>query len=111
MPKDLFCIQYTNCTGCPNVNENILVYRNLPKGAHIPKDKCTQNCMLFMIKGELLINSEEYPGNILREKQFILQAIGSKIELLALTDVEYIVYWFNELQASLSHHQYARISR
>ena len=97
MPKDLFCIQYTNCTGCPNVNENILVYRNLPKGAHIPKDKCTQNCMLFMIKGELLINSEEYPGNILREKQFILQAIGSKIELLALTDVEYIVYWFNEL--------------
>ena len=50
-----------------------------------------------MIKGELLINSEEYPGNILREKQFILQAIGSKIELLALTDVEYIVYWFNEL--------------
>ena len=60
MPKDLFCIQYTNCTGCPNVNENILVYRNLPKGAHIPKDKCTQNCMLFMIKGELLINSEEY---------------------------------------------------
>ena len=92
MPKDSFCIQYTNCTGCPNVNENILVYRNLPKGAHIPKDKCTQNCMLFMIKGELLINSEEYPGNILREKQFILQAIGSKIELLALTDVEYIVY-------------------
>lgn len=75
MPKDSFCIQYTNCTGCPNVNENILVYRNLPKGAHIPKDKCTQNCMLFMIKGELLINSEEYPGNILREKQFILQAI------------------------------------
>ena len=61
MPKDSFCIQYTNCTGCPNVNENILVYRNLPKGAHIPKDKCTQNCMLFMIKGELLINSEEYP--------------------------------------------------
>lgn len=97
MPKDSFCIQYTNCTGCPNVNENILVYRNLPKGVHIPKDKCTQNCMLFMIKGELLINSEEYPGNILREKQFILQAIGSKIELLALTDVEYIVYWFNEL--------------
>ena len=51
----------------------------------------------FHDKRRLLINSEEYPGNILREKQFILQAIGSKIELLALTDVEYIVYWFNEL--------------
>ena len=48
--------------------------------------------MLFMIKGELLINSEEYPGNILREKQFILQAIGSKIELLALTDVDKFFY-------------------
>ena len=77
--------------------ESTLIHRNLLRGQHIPKDKCTQNCMLFMIKGELLINSEEYPGNILREKQFILQAIGSKIELLALTDVEYIVYWFNEL--------------
>lgn len=53
--------------------------------------------MLFMIKGELLINSQEYPGATLREGQVILQAIGSKIELLALTDVEYIVYWFNEL--------------
>lgn len=50
-----------------------------------------------MIKGEILINSEEYPGVSLHDRQFILQAIGSKIELLALTDVEYIVYWFNEL--------------
>jgi AraC-like DNA-binding protein len=50
-----------------------------------------------MIKGELLINSQEYPGTTLHDRQFILQAIGSKLELLALTDVEYIVYWFNEL--------------
>ena len=53
--------------------------------------------MIFMMKGELLINSEEYPGTILRSGQFVLQAIGSKLELLALTPVEYIVYWFNEL--------------
>lgn len=50
-----------------------------------------------MIKGELLINSEEHPGITLREKQIVLQAIGSKVEILALTDVEYVVYWFNEL--------------
>ena len=97
MPRDSFCIQYTNCTGCPKNVENILVYRNLPKGEHIPKDKCTQNCMLFMIKGELLINSEEHPVITLRERQIVLQAIGSKVEILALTDVEYVVYWFNEL--------------
>ena len=50
-----------------------------------------------MIKGELLINSEEHPGITLRERQIVLQAIGSKVEILALTDVEYVVYWFNEL--------------
>lgn len=97
MSGDSYCIQYTNCTSCPKPAENVLVHYNLPKGEHIPKDKCTQNCMLFMIKGELLINSEEYPGHTLRDKQFILQAIGSKIEILALSDVEYVVYQFNEL--------------
>lgn len=50
-----------------------------------------------MLKGELLVNSEEYPGTTLQSRQIILQAIGSKVELLALTDVEYIVYWFTEL--------------
>lgn len=53
--------------------------------------------MIFMLKGELLINSEEYPGMTLRNGQFVLQAIGSKLELLALTHVEYLIYWFNEL--------------
>ena len=50
-----------------------------------------------MLKGELLINSEEYPGTTLQSNQCILQAIGSKVELLALTDVECLVYWFTEL--------------
>lgn len=53
--------------------------------------------MFFIIMGELLINSEEYPGTVLYDGQFVLQAIGSKVELLALTDVEYIVYYFNEM--------------
>lgn len=74
-----------------------MVLRKRPKGFHSPPDKCTQNCMLFMISGELLINSEEYPGTTLKSGQFILQAIGSKVELLALTEVQYIIYFFNEL--------------
>lgn len=49
------------------------------------------------MSGELLINSEEYPGTTLRAGQFILQPIGSKMELLTLTNVEYTIYWFNEL--------------
>ena len=53
-----------------------------------------------MIKGELLVNSQEYPGTSLHSGQFILQAIGSKIEILALTEVEYIV--------STNFHKYAK---
>ena len=53
--------------------------------------------MIFMLKGELLVNSDEYPGTTLQSRQLILQTIGSKVELLALTEVEYIVYWFTEL--------------
>lgn len=75
----------------------MMVHYKQYKGFHSPSDKCTQNCMLFMMKGELLINSEEYPGTILRSGNIVLQAIGSKLELLALTPVEYIMYRFNEL--------------
>ena len=74
-----------------------MVYRHYPKGQHFSAEKCTQNCMIFMLKGELLVNSDEYPGTTLQSRQLILQAIGSKVELLALTEVEYIVYWFTEL--------------
>ena len=97
MSKDSLCIQQKDCAGCPQATEGILIHRYMLRGQHIPKDKCTQNCMLFIIKGELLVNSDEYPGTTLHDKQFILQAIGSKHEALALTDTEYIVFWFNEL--------------
>ena len=78
MSKDSLCAQHTDCSGCPKAMESTLIHRNLLRGQHIPKDKCTQNCMLFMIEGELLINSDEHPGTTLHEKQFILQAIGSR---------------------------------
>ena len=74
-----------------------MIYSQYPKGQHFSAEKCTQNCIIFMLKGELLVNSEEYPGTTLQARQCILQAIGSKVELLALTDVEYLIYWFTEL--------------
>lgn len=91
------CTQQIDCSSCPQKSEGALVFRQYPKGQHFSAEKCTQNCMIFMLKGELLINSLEYPGTTLQSRQFILQAIGSKLELLALTDVEYIAYWFTEL--------------
>ncbi|WP_455592277.1 helix-turn-helix transcriptional regulator [Bacteroides sp.] len=96
MVKDSHCNRLTNCSQCSQAAEGILVHRVFPKGRHLPANKCAQNCMLFMLQGELLINSEEHPGTTLYKGQIILQAIGTKLELLALTDVEYIVYWFNE---------------
>ncbi len=97
MIKDSHCIRLSDCSQCPKASEGILVHTLLRKGEHFPSDKCTQNCMIFMLKGELLINSEEYPGHTLRPGQIILQAIGSKLEQLALTDVEYVIFHFNEL--------------
>lgn len=96
MTKETQCNRQTNCIQCPQAAEGILVHREHQRGHYIPADKCIQNCILFVLQGELLVNSEEYPGTSLHKGQFILQSIGSKIEILALTDVNYVVYWFNE---------------
>lgn len=97
MASDICYTRQIDCTLCPQTSIGGLIYRQFPKGHHISAEKCTQNCMIFIRSGELLMNSEEYPGTTLQSRQFILQAIGSKMELLALTDVEYFVYWFTEL--------------
>ena len=86
-----------DCALCPKTSQGVLIYSQYPKGQHFPAEKCTQNCIIFILKGELLVNSEEYPGTTLQARQCILQAIGSKVELLALTDVEYFTYRFTEL--------------
>ena len=97
MASDICYTRQIDCTLCPQTSIGGLIYRQFPKGHHISAEKCTQNCMIFIRSGELLMNSDEYPGTTLQSRQFILQAIGSKMELLALTDVEYFVYWFTEL--------------
>lgn len=97
MTKDMHCNRQIDCSLCTQNIESGLVYHQYAKGEHISAYKCTQNCIIFIQKGEFLVNSEEYPGTTLRSNQFILQAIGSKVEFLALTDVEYFIYWFTEL--------------
>lgn len=95
MTGKTFNIQ-TDCSRCSKVTESPMLHYFLPKGYHYPESKCTQNCMIFLLKGVLLVNSNEYAGTTLRDGEFILQAIGSKLELLALTDCECIVYQFKE---------------
>lgn len=97
MTMNTCCNRLIECSRCSQKSEGVLIYKQYPQGQHFSAEKCTQNCMIFMLKGELLVNSQEYPGTTLYSNQFILQAIGSKMELLALTEVEYIIYWFTEL--------------
>lgn len=66
----------------------------MSKGFHIPASRCEQNIMIFLLKGTLLVNSKEYAGVTMRDRQFILQGIGSKLELLALEDIEMVIYRF-----------------
>lgn len=95
--KEKLCESLNDCSQCPDVSGDILVRHVLTKGYHLPQDKCINNCIIFLLEGELLINSEEYPGTTLRKGEFILQAVNSKLELLALSDVEYLLYWFTQL--------------
>lgn len=110
MFREYNCKRLADCVQCPKATGGVLIHRKFSKGHHLPADKCTQNCMLFMISGEVLINSQEYPGTTLRRGQIILQAIGSKAELLALTDAEYLLYWFNELP-QICENRYKEIFR
>lgn len=50
----------------------------------------------FLLKGQILINSEEYAGTIINSREFVLQAIASKVEILAMTDSEGILYTFDD---------------
>lgn len=96
MGTNIYCKKITNCAQCQKMNDEAFTFFSFKKGSHRPATKCTQNCILFLTKGELLVNSEEYAGITLKANQFILQAIGSKIESLAMTDCELILYRFNE---------------
>ena len=91
-----------NCSQCPHSGGGTLELHKYPQRTHFSAEKHSSNFILFMLKGELLINSEEYPGTILYKNQAVLQAIGSKVELLAVTDVEYIQLNFTEVPAFCS---------
>jgi AraC-like DNA-binding protein len=53
--------------------------------------------MYFLLKGEIWINSNEYPDTIIREGNFVLQPAGSTVEFRIHTPIEAIVYLFDRL--------------
>lgn len=92
--SDLRCSKFTDCGSCPEYRKHIFKYRSLPKGMVVPRERCLQNTVYFLLKGTVLVNSEEHPGTIIREGQFLLQPIGSKVEFKILEATECILYLF-----------------
>lgn len=90
------CGAVISCQQCPKAVANAIIYASHSRGFHLPAQKCEENIMIFLLEGEVLVNSQEYAGTVLHAGEFILQAIGSKYEILALTDVECVCYRFNQ---------------
>lgn len=108
MPMNTCCTRQTDCASCPRAADEVLAYKRIHRGRHLPATRFEQNNLIFLLEGELLVNSEEYPNTTLERNQVILQPIGSLIELLAITDVEYVVYRFTQLPV-ICHSRYEEI--
>lgn len=83
---DVFCGNTDKCQMCPKSVENAVFHVFHKQGFHIPVIRSEFNFMLFILKGEILVNSEEYAGTTVKTGEFILQPITAKIEILAMID-------------------------
>lgn len=96
------CGAVISCQQCPKAVANAIIYASHSRGFHLPAQKCEENIMIFLLEGEVLVNSQEYAGTVLHAGEFILQAIGSKYEILALR------MWNVFVTASISLNCFAR---
>ena len=85
-----------DCQRCSKAVENPIIYASHQRGFYYSVQRCEENILIFLLKGEVLVNSKEYAGTVLRAGEFILQAIGSKYEILAMTDTECFCYRFSK---------------
>ena len=74
-----------DCQNCPKAVDNAIAHVIHPRGYHQPVRKCEENFILFLIRGEVLVNSQEYAGTMLRAGEFILQAIGSNYSVTSVS--------------------------
>lgn len=96
--SDIRCQKYTDCASCQHYQKQLFKYRSYPKGMFVPKERCSQNTIYFLVNGKVEANSEEHPNTILVDGQFILQPIGSRVEFRILEATECILYLFEQPQ-------------
>ena len=51
-----------DCQICPKAVSNAITHVIYRRGFHKPAQKCEENLILFLMKGEILVNSKEYAG-------------------------------------------------
>lgn len=78
--SDFICQKYTDCSSCSHYQKQIFKYRSFPKGMMIPKERCSQNTIYFLISGSVRVTSDEHPDTVFHDGQFIMQPIGSRVE-------------------------------
>ena len=78
--SDFICQKYTDCSSCSHYQKQIFKYRSFLKGMMIPKERCSQNTIYFLISGSVRVTSDEHPGTVFHDGQFIMQPIGSRVE-------------------------------
>lgn len=96
--SDFICQKYTDCSSCSHYQKQIFKYRSFPKGMMIPKERCSQNTIYFLISGSVRVTSDEHPGTVFHDGQFIMQPIGSRVEFHILESTECILYLFETPQ-------------
>lgn len=62
--SDFICQKYTDCSSCSHYQKQIFKYRSFPKGMMIPKERCSQNTIYFLISGSVRVTSDEHPDTI-----------------------------------------------
>ena len=96
--SDFICQKYTDCSSCSHYQKQIFKYRSFLKGMMIPKERCSQNTIYFLISGSVRVTSDEHPGTVFHDGQFIMQPIGSRVEFHILESTECILYLFETPQ-------------
>lgn len=64
--SDFICQKYTDCSSCSHYQKQIFKYRSFLKGMMIPKERCSQNTIYFLISGSVRVTSDEHPGTVVK---------------------------------------------
>lgn len=58
MPNSSACGGKKQCAQCPKAVDNAIIYASHPRGFHLPARKCEENIVIFLLQGEVLVNSK-----------------------------------------------------